>query len=130
MPCVFSKFKDFVHGEGWVSSLAMLHVSLLQTPRFDFKQMRLRPVFILSEGFCRAHGLPHKRILRPPLFRKNAEVVNYSKLAIRYTTFMTKDMVYGALREVFRGVSDLYCCLVFQTGQQNLPADDADRVKL
>lgn len=69
--------------------------------------MRLRPVFILSEGFCRTHGLPHKRILRPPLFKKAAEVVNYSKLAIRYTTSMTKDMVYGALREVFRGVSDL-----------------------
>lgn len=68
-------------------------------------QMRLRPVFILSEGFCRRHGLPHKRILRPPLFKKSAEVVNYSKLAIRYTTSMTKDMVYGALREVFRGVS-------------------------
>ena len=71
-----------------------------------FKQMRLRPVFILSEGFCRAHGLPHKRILRPPLFKKAPEVVNYSKLAIRYTSSMTKDMVYGALREVFRGVRD------------------------
>ncbi|CBJ29417.1 hypothetical protein Esi_0146_0032 [Ectocarpus siliculosus] len=68
--------------------------------------MRLRPVFILNEGFCRAHDLPHKRILRPPLFRKAAEAVNYSKLAIRYTTFMTKDMVYGALREVFRGIGD------------------------
>lgn len=66
--------------------------------------MRLRPVFILSEGFCRAHGLPHKRVLRPPLFKKAAEVVNYSKLAIRYTTSMTKDMMYGALREIFRGV--------------------------
>ncbi|CAM9193530.1 unnamed protein product [Ectocarpus sp. 12 AP-2014] len=69
-------------------------------------EMRLRPVFILNEGFCRAHDLPHKRILRPPLFRKAAEAVNYSKLAIRYTTFMTKDMVYGALREVFRGIGD------------------------
>lgn len=72
-----------------------------------FPQMRLRPVFVISESFCRAHGLPHKRILRPPLFKKAAEVVNYSKLAIRYTTSMTKDMVYGALREVFRGVSVL-----------------------
>lgn len=72
-----------------------------------FLQMRLRPVFVISESFCRAHGLPHKRILRPPLFKKAAEVVNYSKLAIRYTTSMTKDMVYGALREVFRGVSVL-----------------------
>ncbi|CAN0153711.1 unnamed protein product [Scytosiphon promiscuus] len=69
-------------------------------------EMRLRPVFILSEGFCRAHGLPHKRILRPPLFKKAAEVVNYSKLAIRYTTSMTKDMMYGALREVFRGIGE------------------------
>eukprot|EP00903_Cladosiphon_okamuranus_P018258 g16795.t2 len=68
--------------------------------------MRLRPVFILSEGFCRAHALPHKRILRPPLFKKAAEVVNYSKLAIRYTTSMTKDMVYGALREVFRRIGE------------------------
>lgn len=74
-------------------------------------QMRLRPVFILSEGFCRRHGLPHKRILRPPLFKKPAEVVNYSKLAIRYTTSMTKDMIYGALREVFRGVSHLLLLL-------------------
>lgn len=69
----------------------------------------LRPVFILNEGFCRAHDLPHKRILRPPLFRKAVEAVNYSKLAIRYTTFMTKDMVYGALRELFRGVSNSLC---------------------
>lgn len=74
-----------------------------------FAQMRLRPVFILNEGFCRAHDLPHKRILRPPLLRKAPEAVNYSKLAIRYTTFMTKDMVFGALREVFRGVSTLPC---------------------
>ncbi|CAM9090880.1 unnamed protein product, partial [Hapterophycus canaliculatus] len=69
-------------------------------------EMRLRPVFILSEGFCRAHGLPHRRIIRPPLFKKAAEVVNYSKLAIRYTTSMTKDMMYGALREVFRGIGE------------------------
>ena len=68
--------------------------------------MRLRPVFILSEGFCRAHSLPHKRILRPPIFKKAAEVVNYTKLAIRYTSSMTKDMIFGALREIIREVSN------------------------
>lgn len=67
----------------------------------------MRPVFILSEAFCRANDLPHKRILRPPSFTNPAEVANYTKLAIRYTSSMTKDMVYGALREVFRGVSDV-----------------------
>lgn len=81
----------------------------MQSSRFVARavcaQMRLRPVFILSEGFCRAHSIPHKRILRPPLFKKSPEVVNYTKLAIRYTSSMTKDMVYGALREIVRGVS-------------------------
>ncbi len=85
--------------------------------------MRLRPVFILSESFCRAHGLPHKRILRPPLFKKAAEIVNYSKLAIRYTTSMTKDMVYGALREVFRGVSELLLNFSHVRMANDQPAD-------
>ena len=70
----------------------------------DF-QVRLRPVFVLSEGFCRAHGLPHKRLLRPPLLMESPEVVNYTKLAIRYTSFMTKDVIYVALRDVIRRVS-------------------------
>lgn len=69
-------------------------------------QMRLRPVFILSEGFCRSNSLPHKRILRPPIFKKAAEVVNYTKLAIRYTSSMTKDMIFSALREIIREVSN------------------------
>ena len=68
--------------------------------------MRLRPVFILSEGFCRSNSLPHKRILRPPIFKKAAEVVNYTKLAIRYTSSMTKDMIFSALREIIREVSN------------------------
>lgn len=70
-----------------------------------YVQIRLRPVFILSDGFCRAHDIPHKRLLRRPLFKKAAEVVNFTKLAIRHTTHMTKSMIYVALREVIRGVS-------------------------
>lgn len=69
-------------------------------------QVRVRPVFVISEAFCRAHKLPHKRILRPPTFTETPEVVNHTKLAIRYTSYMTKDMIFSALREIFTGVRD------------------------
>ncbi|CAN0277808.1 unnamed protein product, partial [Discosporangium mesarthrocarpum] len=69
-------------------------------------EMRIRPVFVLNHSFCRTHGLPFKRLLVQPTFTRPVEVINFTKLAIRYSQNLTKDMVYGALREIFRGIGD------------------------
>ena len=60
-----------------------------------------RPVFLLAGQFARAHGLPQKK---QPLIPKNLsalEELNFTKIAIRYSSSLTKDVVFAAIRATF-----------------------------
>mmetsp|Transcript_16585 Transcript_16585/g.50915 ORF Transcript_16585/g.50915 Transcript_16585/m.50915 type:complete len:582 (+) Transcript_16585:268-2013(+) len=66
----------------------------------------MRPVFILSEAFCRSHKLIYAKA-DPSRAFKPAENINYTKLAIRYTENLSKDQVFSSLRTIFRAMGQL-----------------------
>ncbi|KAH8084427.1 DUF4496-containing protein [Aureococcus anophagefferens] len=64
----------------------------------------LRPVFMFAENFCRSHGLPWRRQNEADLVKCGD--LDYSNLALRYSSHLTKDMVFAALRDVTRRVGE------------------------
>lgn len=64
----------------------------------------LRPVFQFSEDFCKAHLLPWRPIAEDKLVP--CVDLDYSILALRHTTRLTKDMVWSALRDLQRKIGD------------------------
>ena len=64
----------------------------------------LRPVFQFSEDFCKAHLLPWRPIAEDKLVE--CADLNYSILALRHTSRLTKDMVWSALRDLQRKIGD------------------------
>lgn len=63
-------------------------------------QQKFRPVFIIAESFCKTHGLPYKRPLIPPVSAP-VEEINFTKLAIKFSTQLTKDLMFTGVRDLF-----------------------------
>ena len=64
----------------------------------------LRPVFMFAENFCRSHGLPWRRQNEADLVKCGD--LDYSNLALRYSSHLTKDMVFASLRDVTRRIGE------------------------
>lgn len=66
----------------------------------DIKNVVMRrPTFLISESFSKTHGLPFKRKLKA-LSLAPMEDINFTKLAIKYSNSMTKDVVFCAVRDI------------------------------
>lgn len=63
-----------------------------------------RPIFLLSEHFAKDHGVQQSKTIKVPLTAKSEEV-NYSKLAIKFSSSLSKDMIYAGLRDLFHKIA-------------------------
>ncbi|KAJ8601339.1 hypothetical protein CTAYLR_009756 [Chrysophaeum taylorii] len=61
-----------------------------------------RPVFFLTESCCRAHGLPYDRRGEPRVVA--CAELDYSTVALRHSTKLTKDTMFWALRDITRAL--------------------------
>lgn len=84
---------------------------------------KYKPTFTLSENFCRTYGLdPPKRGV--PLAEKDQtayEEFNFSKAAIKFSNFMTKDNVFSGMRYIVQQIGEfMYELFVLSTSRCNL----------
>ena len=65
----------------------------------------VRPIFLMADSFVKDHRVRQQRIHYFPKTVSNEEI-NYSKLAIKFTNNLTKDMVFLSLRDLIRKIGD------------------------
>lgn len=86
-------------------------VPLLGKFTWDFKkasddeELQCRPLFLLSDNFAKVHHIRRQRIHKFPLVAPS-ENINYSKLAIKYSKILTKDMVSAGVRDIIKKIGD------------------------
>ncbi len=66
---------------------------------------QMRPIFLIADSFVKDHRVKQQRIHYYPKTATNEEI-NHSKLAIKFTVNLTKDMVFCSLRDVIRKIGD------------------------
>ena len=64
-----------------------------------------RPIFLMSDSFVKDHGVKRQRIHKSPDIVK-AEEINYSKLAIKFSKSLSKDMVFSGTRDIIKKIGD------------------------
>lgn len=69
-------------------------------------QVKLRPVFLLSDTFAKTYGLQHKRALTPPVVA-SLEEINFTKIAIKYSRSLTKDLVFSGVRDLLQRIGEI-----------------------
>ena len=69
-------------------------------------QMRCKPAFVLSDQFRRNNSIPKsKKLLLPTL--SPSDMINFHKLALRYSTSLTKDMIFTTFRDIVRKIGEI-----------------------
>ena len=68
--------------------------------------MRCKPTFLFSDAFRRNNSLPKRKALLPPTLAKS-ETINFHKLALRYSTDLTKDMIFTTFRDIVRKIGEI-----------------------
>jgi hypothetical protein len=61
----------------------------------------MRPLFLIADSFVKSNRVRQQRIHYFPKTALNEEI-NYSKLAIKFSKNLTKDMVFSSLRDIIR----------------------------
>ena len=64
-----------------------------------------RPLFMMSESFIKDHKVRRQRIHKSPDIVKPEEI-NYSKLAIKFSKSLTKDMIFTGTRDIIKKIGD------------------------
>jgi hypothetical protein len=64
-----------------------------------------RPIFLMSDSFIKDHNVRRQRIHKSPDVVK-AEEINYSKLAIKFSKSLSKDMVFSGTRDIIKKIGD------------------------
>ena len=64
-----------------------------------------RPLFMMSESFVKDHKVRRQRIHKSPDIQKPEEI-NYSKLAIKFSKSLTKDMIFTGTRDIIKKIGD------------------------
>lgn len=64
---------------------------------------KIRMVFSANQSFARNHNLKNRPALVPPNVEEPTEI-DYTKIAIRYSTDLVKDQVFTTLRNLFRRI--------------------------
>ena len=64
-----------------------------------------RPIFIMSDSFIKEHRIRRQRVhIQPALVPP--EEINYSKLAIKFSKSLTKDMIFSGTRDIIKKIGD------------------------
>lgn len=75
---------------------------------WEFQRSELtkcRPIFIASDSFIKENNIRRPRIHKVPLLAPSEEI-NFSKLAIKFTKALTKDMVFAGIRDLLKKIGD------------------------
>lgn len=109
-----------IYNEAWVALNAWIEsqlckrkgaeVPLLGKFTWEFKQSEskdiiCRPIFMLSEHFAKTHHVRKQRIHKQPLVAPSEEV-NFSRLSIKFSKKLTKDMVSAGVRDIVRKIGE------------------------
>ncbi len=109
-----------IYNEAWVALNAWIEsqlckrkgaeVPLLGKFTWEFKQsdskdIICRPIFMLSEQFAKTHHVRKQRIHKQPLVAPSEEV-NFSRLSIKFSKKLTKDMVSAGVRDIVRKIGE------------------------
>lgn len=68
--------------------------------------MRCKPVFVLSDAFMKANSIPRKKGEMKPTLAPS-ETINFHKLALRYSTTLTKDMIFTTFTALVRKIGEI-----------------------
>ncbi|TYZ61570.1 hypothetical protein PybrP1_010129 [[Pythium] brassicae (nom. inval.)] len=69
-------------------------------------QPKLRPVFVLSDTFARTYGLQHRKPPSPGGLGA-LEEINFTKIAIKFSRTLTKDLVFSGVRDLLQRLGEL-----------------------
>ena len=69
------------------------------------EQTRCRPIYLINDSFVKDHAIKHNKFHAPGEIA-GCEEINYSKLAIKFSTNMTKDMLFSAIREILKKIGE------------------------
>jgi hypothetical protein len=64
-----------------------------------------RPIFLMGESFIKDHHIREKKFYKPQNVA-SCEEVNYSKLAIKFSKSLTKDMIFSGVRDIIKKMGD------------------------
>lgn len=80
------------------ASIGMLGTFTWET-KSENGQTSSRPIFLLSESFIKNYSIKRQRI-HSTISTATSEEVNFSKLAIKFSTTLTKDMAFCGVRDI------------------------------
>lgn len=79
------------------------------TFNWDFREVdgekQCRPIFLISDSFVKEHNMQVPKTRHSPTLAK-AEDINYSKLAIKFSKTLTKDMIFSGLRDILHKIGE------------------------
>mmetsp|Transcript_1794 Transcript_1794/g.2818 ORF Transcript_1794/g.2818 Transcript_1794/m.2818 type:complete len:555 (-) Transcript_1794:165-1829(-) len=64
-----------------------------------------RPIFMVGDSFVKDHHIRLSKFHKPTNLAK-CEDVNYSKLAIKFSKTLTKDMIFAGVRDLLKKIGD------------------------
>ncbi|RLN45468.1 hypothetical protein BBO99_00002055 [Phytophthora kernoviae] len=67
-------------------------------------QPKLRPTFFLSDTFIKTYGLSQKRPPLPSATLAPLEDINFTKIAIKFSHSLTKDLVFSGVRDMVQKI--------------------------
>lgn len=70
-------------------------------------QPKLRPVLILSDTFVKTYGLHHKKALAATSALASLEEINFTKIAIKFSRTLTKDLVFSGVRDLLQRIGEM-----------------------
>ncbi|POM68271.1 Sporangia induced Predicted protein [Phytophthora palmivora] len=104
---VWRAFNDWIesrfnHGKG-------VHIATFATITWETftnsrNQPKLRPTFFLSDTFVKTYGLSQKRPPLPSANLASLEDINFTKIAIKFSHNLTKDLVFCAIRDMVQKI--------------------------
>ena len=74
-------------------------IPLLGSFTWEDRGSLFRPIFLLSEHFIKTYHVKQQKSHKK-LNTMACEDINYSKLAIKYSTNLTKDLVFAGVRDI------------------------------
>ncbi|OQS06343.1 sporangia induced predicted protein [Thraustotheca clavata] len=67
---------------------------------------KIRPIFLLNDTYGKTYGLHYKKRVTVPIVAA-IEDINFTKLAIKYSKNLTKDIVFSGVRDLLHKIGEI-----------------------
>ncbi|KAL3667462.1 hypothetical protein V7S43_007684 [Phytophthora oleae] len=104
---VWRAFNDWIESrfnQGKGAHIATFATVTWETFTNSRNQAKLRPTFFLSDTFVKTYGLSQKRPPLPSTNLSSLEDINFTKIAIKFSRNLTKDIVFCAIRDMVQKI--------------------------